>query len=174
MTSANNAGGVHDFEGIVAPHLHAAYRLARWRLRNDHDAEDAVQEASLRAIRYLGTFGGGNARAWFLRIVSNICNDWNGRRGVRQVELFDEEHHSGGQTGADPEAILLRTDARAFVGHAVRRLPHHLRQVLLLREIEGLSYRELAHAMAIPIGTVMSRLSRARRALSGTLAGCAD
>ena len=154
-----------SFEQVVLPHLEAAYRLARWHTRNAHDAEDVVQEASLRALRYFETFGGGNARAWFLRIVRNACADWRGRRLRAAADEFDEQEHSGALPGSDPEAFLLDADVAALVAQAMRRLPDRLRQVLELRELQGLSYRELADVMQVPTGTVMSRLSRARQAL---------
>ena len=160
--------GRETFEDVVLPHLDAAYRLARWMMRNDHDAEDAVQEASLRAFRYFRTFAGGNGRAWFLRIVRNTCH--GGRRRIRGVtDPFDEERHSSRQSAADPEALMLRTDTAVLVERAIGSLPDRFRELLILREMEGLSYRELAEVMDIPIGTVMSGLSRAREALRGVL-----
>src|SRR4029077_12684398 len=98
------------FEEVVLPHLDAAYRLARWLMRGDPDAEDAVQEASLRAFRYFRTFVGGNGRAWFLRIVRNTCVGWRGHRFQASTDPFDEEQHSGGRPASDPETLLLRTD----------------------------------------------------------------
>jgi RNA polymerase sigma-70 factor (ECF subfamily) len=152
------------FEDVVLPHLDAGYRLARWLVRNEHDAEDVVQEASLRAFRYFRTFAGGNGRAWFLRIVRNTCH--GGRRPFQAVtDPFDEERHSTLQSGHDPEALMLRTDTAVFIERAISSLPDRFRELLVLRELEGLSYRELADVMEIPIGTVMSGLSRAREAL---------
>ena len=156
------------FEEVVLPHLDAAYRLARWLVRNDHDAEDVVQEASLRAFRYFRTFGGGNGRAWFLRIVRNTCH--GGWKPIRTLtDPFDEERHSTAQSSNSPEALMLRTDTAAQIERAISRLPDRFRELVVLREIEGLSYRELADVMDIPIGTVMSGLSRAREALRGAL-----
>ena len=156
------------FEDVVLPHLDAAYRLARWLVRNDHDAEDVVQEASLRAFRYFRTFGGGNGRAWFLRIVRNTCH--GGWKPIRTLtDPFDEERHSTAQSSNSPEALMLRTDTAAQIERAISRLPDRFRELVVLREIEGLSYRELADVMDIPIGTVMSGLSRAREALRGAL-----
>jgi RNA polymerase sigma-70 factor (ECF subfamily) len=152
------------FDEVVLPHLDAAYRLARWLVRNEHDAEDVVQEASLRAFRYFRTFAGGNGRAWFLRIVRNICFD---RRDRFQpaTDSFDEEQHSGAQPAADPEMLLLQTDDVRLIEQALRNLPDRFRELLVLRELEDLTYREMADVMGIPIGTVMSGLSRARQAL---------
>src|SRR6185503_11007925 len=98
-----------SFDEVVLPHLDAAYRLARWLMRNEHDAEDAVQEASLRAFRYFRTFAGGNGRAWFLRIVRNTCCGWRGRRVQALTDLFDEEQHSSARPASDPETLLLHT-----------------------------------------------------------------
>lgn len=155
------------YENVVVPHLDAAYRLARWLVRNDHDAEDVVQEAALRAFRYFRTFEGGNGRAWFLRIVRNTCH--GGWKPIRTLtDPFDEERHSFAQSNS-PEMLMLRTDAAARIDRAIGTLPHRFRELLVLREIEGLSYRELADVMNIPIGTVMSGLSRAREALRGVL-----
>lgn len=157
-----------SFETVVVPHLDAGYRLARWLMRNEHDAEDAVQEASLRAFRYFRTFVGGDGRAWFLRIVRNTCY---GRRHGYQAptDSFDEEQHSSAQPQADPETLLLQTDDATLIARALGSLPDDFHQLLVLRELEGLSYRELADVIGIPIGTVMSRLSRAREALRGAL-----
>jgi RNA polymerase sigma-70 factor (ECF subfamily) len=161
------------FEAVVIPHLDAGYRLARWIMQNDHDAEDVVQEASLRAFRYFRTFTGGNGRAWFLRIVRNTCHDWRGRQ-QHVTDLFDEERHSDTSPTADPEVLLRRTDAASAIERALEQLPHRAREVFVLREIDGLSYRQLAAAMDMPIGTVMSSLSRARQAFRGAYGGLAD
>jgi len=156
------------FDDVVLPHLDAGYRLARWLTRNEHDAEDVVQEASLRALRYFRTFAGGNGRAWFLRIVRNTCH--GGRRRFQAVtDPFDEERHSNLQPHSDPETLMLRTNDANQVERAINSLPDRFRELLILRELEGLSYRELADVMDIPIGTVMSGLSRARDALRGVL-----
>ena len=152
-----------SFDEVVLPHLDAAFRLARWQMRNEHDAEDVVQEASLRALRYFRTFSGGNGRAWFLRIVRNTC--WSWRDGVQPLsDPFDEEQHSDARSASDPETLLLQTDDVTSIERAMRNLPDRFRELLVLRELEGLSYRELADEMGIPMGTVMSSLSRARQA----------
>jgi RNA polymerase sigma-70 factor, ECF subfamily len=163
----------HSFEEVVLPHLDAAYRLACWLMRNQHDAEDAVQEASLRAFRYFRTFTGGNGRAWFLRIVRNTCNSWRGRTLQAPTDPFDEEEHSSARPASDPETLLLHGDDVTSIERAMRNLPPRLRELLVLRELEELSYRELADVMGIPIGTVMSRLSRARQAFRSALLGAA-
>jgi RNA polymerase sigma-70 factor, ECF subfamily len=138
-------------------------------MRNEHDAEDVVQEASLRAFRYFRTFTGGDGRAWFLRIVRNTCAGWRGHRFNALSDPFDEEQHHSAQAASDPEALLLQTDDATLIARAMQNLPDRLHQVLVLRELEGLSYRELADVMGIPMGTVMSSLSRARHALRGAL-----
>jgi RNA polymerase sigma-70 factor, ECF subfamily len=158
-----------SFEEVVLPHLDAAYRLARWLMRNEHDAEDVVQEASLRAFRYFRTFTGGNGRAWFLRIVRNTCCGWRSRSLQALTDPFDEEQHYSDRSASDPETLLLQTDNATLVERAMSGLPDRFRQLLVLRELEGLSYQELADVLEIPIGTVMSRLSRARDALRGAL-----
>ena len=161
-------GARETFEDVVLPNLDAAYRLARWLTRDECDAEDVVQEASLRALRYFRTFAGGNGRAWFLRIVRNTCH--GGRRRIRALtDPFDEERHSSLQSTSNPEALMLRSDSAALIERAISSLPDRFRELLVLREIEGLSYREIADVMEIPIGTVMSGLSRARDALRGVV-----
>jgi RNA polymerase sigma-70 factor (ECF subfamily) len=157
------------FEDVVLPHLDAAYRLARWLTRNDHDAEDIVQEASLRAFRYFRTFAGRNGRAWFLRIVRNTCFRWRGRRVKAPTDLFDEEQHSETQSIADPETLLLHAADASLIDATLRGLPDRFRELLVLREVEGLSYYELSDALEIPLGTVMSRLSRARQAFRSAI-----
>lgn len=158
-----------SFDDVVVPHLDAAYRLARWLVRNEDDAEDVVQEASLRAFRYFRTFTGGNGRAWFLRIVRNSCHRWRDRRAGAATDLFDEERHSEVWPLCDPEALLLHTDTVGAIERAIDALPDRARKVLVLRELEGLSYRELADELNVPMGTVMSSLSRARQAFRGAL-----
>jgi RNA polymerase sigma-70 factor, ECF subfamily len=158
-----------SYDDVVLPHLDAAYRLARWLLRNQHDAEDAVQEASLKALRYFRTFTGGNGRAWFLRIVRNTCSKRFSSRFQSSTDSFDEEHHSNFRPAADPETLLIHTADVTMIERAMSALPERFRELLVMRELEELSYRELADVLNIPIGTVMSRLSRSRRALREAL-----
>jgi RNA polymerase sigma-70 factor (ECF subfamily) len=167
--SATGLAAGESFDDVVLPHLDAARRLALWLMRNEHDAEDVVQEASLRAFRYFRTFTGGNGRAWFLRIVRNTCTGWRGRRLNALTDPFDEEQHRSDRAASDPETLLLQTDDASLVERAMRNLPGRFHQLLVLRELEGLSYRELADVMGIPMGTVMSSLSRARLALRAAL-----
>ena len=163
-------GGACDaFDEIVAPHLKAGRRLARWLVRNQHDVDDVMQEASLRACRYFATFTGGNAKAWFLAIVRNTCAGWHSRRLHPPTDEFDEENHSDTDHSATPETLLLQTDDATLIDEAMSHLSDRARQLLILREREGLSYREIADAMDIPIGTVMSGLARARDAFRAAL-----
>jgi len=157
------------FDDVVLPHLDAARRLARWLVGNEHDAEDAVQEASLRAFRYFGTFSGRNGRGWFLRIVRNVCWRWRGSKAATPTDLFDEERHSGAGWMPDPETLLLRAADVSLIEGAITDLPDRARALLVLREVEGLSYQELSDVLEIPLGTVMSGLSRARQAFRKAL-----
>jgi RNA polymerase sigma-70 factor (ECF subfamily) len=151
------------FDQLVVPHLDAAHNLARWLLRGQDDAEDVVQEAFLRAFKYFSTFNGGNARPWLLAIVRNTAFRWLQRNRREQLAVeFDEDLHAGGGDSSDPEALLLRDTDRQLLEHAMRKLPTRMREVLVLRELEGLSYKEIAEVIGAPIGTVMSTLHRAR------------
>ena len=152
------------FDEVVIPHLEAAYRLAMWLLRNEHEAEDVVQEASLRALRYFRTFTGGNGRAWFLKIVRHTAWDWRHRGFQAPMDTFDEDRHSSTRPVSDPETLLLHTDDVALIERTIRNLPNRPRELLVLRELEDLSYREMADVMEVPVGTIMSGLSRARQA----------
>jgi RNA polymerase sigma factor (sigma-70 family) len=154
------------FEQSLLPHLDAAYNLARWLTRDDHDAEDLVQAAYLRALKFFGGFRGANSRAWLLTIVRNTCYTWiEEKRGRGPETAFDEEIH-GVETGTmNPEKPVLRQEDEQSVRRAVEELPVELREVVVLRELEGLSYKEIAAIAEIPMGTVMSRLARARERL---------
>lgn len=160
--------GADSFDEAILPHLHAGRALARWLMRNEDDAEDAVQEASLRALRYFSSFDGSDGRAWFLRIVRNTCWSWHGRTEP-SFDAFDEELHSSAQPAFDPEVLALRTDDGRLIENALSALPDRFRELLVRREFDGLSYRELADALEVPIGTVMSGLSRAREAFREAL-----
>ena len=154
------------FEQTVLPHLGAAYNLARWLIRNDQDAEDVVQEAYLRALRFFDGYQGGDSRCWLLTIVRNTCYSWLQRNHNReQTTLFDEEIHS--DTTGDPEVelqLLQQADIE-LLKRSLAELPDEFREVIVLRELEGLSYKEIADVSNIPLGTVMSRLARARKQL---------
>ena len=166
------------FEQTIMPHLDAAYNLARWLTRNDSDAQDVVQDACLRAFKYFDSFEGENSSAWLLAIVRNTCFTWMRRnRPSEEVvasEPVDDESASNAEPllgggsrslATDPETLLIEGRDRAEVNALVAKLPAEFREVIVLREIEDLSYREIADIVGIPIGTVMSRLSRARKLL---------
>jgi RNA polymerase sigma-70 factor, ECF subfamily len=161
------------FESTVLIHLDAAYNLARWLTRNERDAEDVVQEACLRALKYLDGFKGGNSRAWFLAIVRNTYySDLRKNRAhaldvpLDGDELFgDDIVESAWAANEDLSRSLEREDARRVINEALDRLPQEFREVIVLRELEELSYQEIARVAEIPLGTVMSRLSRARKFL---------
>lgn len=161
------------FEEAVLPHLDAAYNLARWLTGDDHDAEDVVQEAYFRAFKFFHGFRGGDGRAWVLTVVRHTCYTWMQRHRTREpVASFDEELHGGANDDLNPERILLQRADNQMLHAAIEALPLEFREVLVLREMEGLSYQEIAANIEIPIGTVMSRLSRARKQLQQRLAPC--
>jgi len=159
------------FEQAVLPHLDAAYNLARWLTRNDQDAQDVTQEAFLRAFRFFDGYQGGNLRAWLLTIVRNTCYTWlHLNRPPESAVEFDEEIHSGTQPGEiDPELQVLARADKETLRRALEELPDIFREALVLREIEGLSYKEIADVSSVSIGTVMSRLARARTRLREAL-----
>ncbi len=159
------------FEQEVLPHLDAAYSLARWLTRNEQDAQDVTQEAFLRAFRFFDGYQGGSLRAWLLTIVRNTCYTWlRQNRPADLGEEFDEEIHSPESPGAaDPELQLLARADRETLRHALEELPEVFREVIILRELEGMSYKEIADVASISIGTVMSRLARARTRLRDAL-----
>jgi len=152
------------FERQVLPHVDAAYNLARWLTRNDHDAEDVLQEAMLRAYRFFGGLR-GEARPWLLAIVRNAC--WSWLQANRPAELAVDE--AGEPDAPGPESILARELDRRAVNAAIAGLPVPFREALVLRELEDFSYKDIARIAGIPIGTVMSRLARARRLLAEAL-----
>jgi len=151
----------------VLPHIDAAFNLARWLTRNDHDAEDVVQDAMLRAYRHFESLR-GEARPWLLAIVRNACFSWIQRNRPAEVTAgLDGEAAEVASAPADgPEALLARELDRRMLNEAIAALPFQFREVLILRELEDLSYREIARIADVPIGTVMSRLARARRLLA--------
>jgi RNA polymerase sigma-70 factor (ECF subfamily) len=158
------------FEMLVLPHLDAAFNLARWLLRSGADAEDVAQEAMLRSYRFFPGFHGGDARAWLLQIVRNTCYTWMEKnRRVKDMTEFDEELH--GPSAPTPEALAIAGDNSERLTRALESLAPQYREVIALRELEGCSYKEIAVITSIPIGTVMSTLSRARRQLQLALAG---
>jgi RNA polymerase sigma-70 factor, ECF subfamily len=159
------------FEQTVLPHLDAAYNLARWLTRNDQDAQDVTQEACLRAFRFFDGYQGGNMRAWLLTIVRNTCYTWlRQNRPPGSAVEFDEEIHSDQSTGAaDPELQVLASADKETLQHAIEELPEVFREALVLHELEGMSYKEIADVTSSSMGTVMSRLARARTRLRQSL-----
>jgi RNA polymerase sigma factor (sigma-70 family) len=154
------------FEEVVLPHLDAAFNYARWLTRNDADAQDVVQDAYVRALRFFSSLRGDDARAWLLTIVRNT---WYGRfsRHARfePAVVFDEVTDNRSDDGLDPEALMIQQQAVDRVRCAIEKLPTDYREVIVLRELEGMSYKEIAAIVGIPIGTVMSRLTRGRERL---------
>ena len=155
---------------LLVAHLDAAYNLARWLMRNQTEAEDVVQDAYLRAISHFAGFRGGDGRGWLLTIVRHTCYDrLKQRRTSSQSTDFEEAVHSTGRQAPDPETALLLEERTGLLTESIAELPAEYREVLVLRELEQLSYREIASIAGIPLGTVMSRLSRGRRQLQQTL-----
>lgn len=160
------------FQDVVQPHLAAAYNLARWLLRNDRDAEDMVQEACVRALNGMRGFQGEDGRSWTLTIVRNLCYTFLKKRGSTGSNVeFDEHVHTTAPAFTDPEKLQMRLDDVRQVRGALEQLPDAFREVLILREMEGLSYREIARITGVPTGTVMSRLARGRERLLAILKG---
>jgi len=157
------------FEEVVLPHLDAAFNYARWLTRSDADAEDVVQDAYLRALRFFSSLRSDDARAWLLTIVRNTWYGRCSRAGARLTAEFDDTEHDRPDDGLGPEALAMQQQAVERVQRAIQELPVDFREVVVLRELEGLSYKEIAAVVGIPIGTVMSRLARARERLLAIL-----
>jgi len=152
------------------PHLDAAYNLARWLTRNEHDAQDVVQDAFLRAFKFFSGFHGGNSRSWLLSIVRNTTYTWlQKNRRQELATVFDEEIHDIKDASSNPEVLLVKNADRQEIMKAIEQLPVEFREALILRELEGMSYKEIAEMADVPIGTVMSRLARARKQLQQSL-----
>ena len=151
------------FEALMLPHLDAAHNLAKWLLRNEQDAQDVVQEAFLRAFKSFGGFHGSNGRPWLLRIVRNTSYTLlKGNRLANVTTLFDEKIHASEDEAVNPATILQRCEDARLIREAMDELPAEFREILTLRHQEDLSYKEIGEITQIPVGTVMSRLSRAR------------
>jgi RNA polymerase sigma factor (sigma-70 family) len=172
--SAEDVLKTRRFENVVLPHLSAAYNLARRLIRHSENAEDLVQEACIRAFKFFDGFHGNDARAWLLTIVRNTCYTWLQSAKVENCRTdYDEEAHSiaPGISGIDlwrndPEILLLRHADQEMINRALDKLPVEFREVMILRELEDFSYKEIAAIADIPLGTVMSRLARARKLLA--------
>ena len=159
------------FEEIALPHLGAAYNRARWLVHNQHDAEDLVQEAYLRAFKSFSGYYGGDSRSWLLTIVRNTCYTWlQKNRVLRLADPIEDKLDEVGLDFADPEMLLLQSANSEMVRHALQELSVEFREVVVMREMEGLSYKEIANIVDVPIGTVMSRLARGRKRLQALLA----
>ena len=165
---------VSRFEQSVLVHLDAANNLARWLTRDEAGAEDAVQDACLRAYRFFDKQQGPNVKAWFLAIVRNVCIDWlEAHRTAMQDEAYDEDIHgsrldtlSGSES---PEASYVRNAEARWVRGGIATLPREYREVIILRDLEELSYKEISAIVDVPVGTVMSRLARGRELLQQRL-----
>jgi RNA polymerase sigma-70 factor (ECF subfamily) len=159
------------FERIVTPHVPAAWNLARWLLRNPHDAEDVLQDAYLRAYRFIDQFRGGDARSWLLTIVRNLCHDFIRKHQTEKQMHAGDAHFDDIESNAPPPPLRLEQASEAEqLRRAVEQLPPDYREALILREFEGLSYKEISAVVDAPMGTVMSRLARARERLVQILA----
>lgn len=159
-----------QFEVTVMPHLAAAYNLARWLARNNNDAEDIVQESYLRAYKFFGGFRGGDGRAWLLTIVRHTCYSWfQQNRRPELIDNLDDAIETIESDAPSPEAEFIRSVQADLMSNAIEALPAEFREVIILREMEGLSYKEIAEIIDMPLGTVMSRLSRARKRLQQSL-----
>jgi len=164
--SADFSEKIARFEALVLPHLNAAYNVARWMTRNSSDAEDVAQEAMLRAFRFFDNFRGDDGRVWLLTIVRNTYLTWIRRESPQHNSLeFDELLHSDVESALTPELEVVRQATAQQVRFAIENLPAEYREVILLRELEQLSYKEIAAITESPLGTVMSRLSRGRSML---------
>lgn len=163
---------LRQFERLVLCHMDSAFNLARWFTRNQDDAKDLAQEALLRAFKAFDRFEGNDGRVWLLTIIRNLYYSSIARKPQEQT-VFDEQVHSSPETSADPESVLLRNADAQAVRKGIEELPAEFREPLVLRELEGLSYREIAAIMEVPMGTVMSRLARARDYLRQRLSGSA-
>jgi RNA polymerase sigma factor (sigma-70 family) len=158
------------YEQATLPHLDAAYNLARWLTQDEHAAEDVVQEAYYRAARYFASFRGGDGRGWLLGVVRRASIDWLKKHRSQSAVAFNEELHDRGNELSNPEFLAIRQSDHAIVRQAMEELPLQLREVIVLRELEGMSYQEIASIAEVPMGTIMSRLSRGRDQLQRRLA----
>ncbi len=153
------------FDAAVLPHLNSAYNLARWLTRDDQDAQDVVQEACLRAFKYWKSFSGRDCLSWLLAIVRNTYYSWLRQRSAQPALTEDGEIDDVDDVAPNPESVLLQNADRQLLKAALEDLPAEFREAVVLREMEGLSYKEIADIASVPIGTIMSRLARARKRL---------
>jgi len=153
------------FEETILPHLNAAYNLARWLTRNEDDAQDVVQEAYLRAFRFFGGYRGGDGKAWLLEVVRNTWYTWRRRERRDTSVQFDEALHARDRASANAEQSLVAESRSGTLRDCIDALPDLFREIIVMRELEEMSYRQIAEVTSLPAGTVMSRLSRARKRL---------
>ncbi|MBV9676281.1 MAG: sigma-70 family RNA polymerase sigma factor [Acidobacteriaceae bacterium] len=168
--SSLRQSGPSDFEQVALPYLHHAYNLARWLASNDQDAEDIVQEAYLRAFRFYCCFRGGDVRPWLLKIVRNTYYTWSQQNRVQQSTESESDFVNRDQPFGNPEELAIQNSSSELLRNALETLSPQFRELLILREFEGLSYKEIANIVGVPTGTVMSRLSRARTRLRQSVA----
>jgi RNA polymerase sigma factor (sigma-70 family) len=158
------------FDALILPHLDDAYTLACYLLRDEHDAQDVVQDAALRAFRYFDGYHGGDARAWFMAIVRNCCLTWQRRhRHDRLTTPLAPQHASAARESREADDQAIEESDRAAINRAVAELPVEFREVIILREVQGMPYAQISTVVGVPIGTVMSRLSRGRKRLASIL-----
>ncbi len=158
------------FEQTVLPYMNTAYNLARWLTRNEHDAEDMVQEAYLRAFKFFDGFRGTDARAWLLTIVRNTCYTWlQQNRGYNSTTELDEEIQTAEDDTLNPAALVLKSRDVEMLKESLEQLPADFREIIVLRDLEEFSYKQIAEMTKVPLGTVMSRLARARARLKRIL-----
>jgi RNA polymerase sigma factor (sigma-70 family) len=171
----SEADKLRHFEATVLAHLDAAYNLARWITRSEFGAEDAVQDACLRAFRFFDGQHGPNPKAWFMAIVRNACMDWLKEQHPRALEdAYDDDAHGFAAAGSDPDAAAVGGAEARWVRECIAALPPEYREVIVLRELEELSYKEISAVVDVPIGTVMSRLSRGRDLLQQKMLGARE
>ena len=173
-SAGNERAKLALFEELILPHLDAAHNLARWLTGDADDAQEVVQEAYLRAFRYFDSYNGGDSKSWLLTIVRNTAFTWrSSRRQEPAAESFDESNHSSGSAAQSPEERLVNAANAAILRSCIEALPLEFREVLIMRELEEMSYRQISEVVCIPVGTVMSRLSRARKRLAECARGAA-
>lgn len=164
-------GKLKIFEEIILPHLNAAYNLARWLTRNEQDAQDVVQESYLRAFRFFDGYRGGDGKSWLLAVVRNTCFTWRRHERRSSSEPFDEMTHSSNLQAQNQEEAVVQSSKMSVLRNCIETLPSGFREVLVMRELEEMSYKEISGVACLPVGTVMSRLSRARKRLAECAGG---